>query len=201
MQAMMGDTKFEAWDWWHYAEKLRLERYDIDENATKPYLKLENVRNGAFTMANRLFGLTFEEVDVTGWNPVVVSFDVKNQDGEHLGLFMTDMYARDSKRGGAWMSSYRGTSNINGDDIRPLITNNLNLPMPPQGEPTLMRYSDVETLFHEFGHGLHGLMTQIRYSQLCRDERQSARLHRVPGADPRALGQPAGNAGNVRDAL
>jgi peptidyl-dipeptidase Dcp len=164
MQAMMGDTAFEAWDWWHYAEKLRLERYNLDENATKPYFKLENVRQGAFTMANRLFGVTFEEVDVEGWNPVVVSFDVKNEEGEHLGLFMTDMYARDSKRGGAWKSNYRSASNIGGDNIRPLVTNNLNLPMPPAGEPTLMRYSDVETLFHEFGHGLHGLMTNIRYS-------------------------------------
>ncbi len=164
MQAMVGDAfTFEGHDWWHYAEKLRKERYDLDENATKPYLELENVRAGAFEMARRLFGVTFEEVDVEGWNPVVVSFDAKNAEGEHLGLFMTDMYARDSKRGGAWMSSYRIASGIGGNEVRPLITNNLNLPMPPQGEPTLMRLSDVETLFHEFGHGLHGLMTQIRY--------------------------------------
>ena len=164
MQAMIGeDFTFAAHDWWHYAEKLRLERYDLDENATKPYFDLENVRAGAFEMANRLFGVTFEKVDVEGWNPVVVNFDVKDENGEHLGLFMTDMYARDSKRGGAWMSSYRGTSNIDGDDIRPLITNNLNLPTPPEGDRTLMRFSDVETLFHEFGHGLHGLMTKIDY--------------------------------------
>ena len=163
MQAMMGDTKFEAWDWWHQAEKLRLQRYALDESATKPYFKLENVQAGAYAMAGKLFGLSFEQVDVEGWNPLVVSFDVKNEAGEHLGLFMTDMFARDSKRGGAWMSSYRGTSNINGDAIRPLITNNMNLPQPPDGEPALMRYSDVETLFHEFGHGLHGLMTQIDY--------------------------------------
>ena len=163
MQAMMGDVKFEAHDWWHYAEKLRLERYDLDENATKPYFDLKNVREGAFTMANRLFGVSFEEVDVEGWNPVVVSFDVRDENGEHLGLFMTDMYARDSKRGGAWMSSYRGTWDINGERVRPLITNNLNLPTPPEGQPTLMRFSDVETLFHEFGHGLHGLMTKIDY--------------------------------------
>ena len=164
MQAMTpeGET-FAAHDWWHYAEKLRLQRYDLDENATKPYLKLENVRAGAFEMANRLFGVTFEPVDVEGWNPVVESFEIRNADGEHLGLFMNDMYARDSKRGGAWMSSYRMASDIGGKAVRPLITNNLNLPMPPEGEPTLMRFSDVETLFHEFGHGLHGLMTQIRY--------------------------------------
>jgi peptidyl-dipeptidase Dcp len=164
MQAMIGDEfTFAAHDWWHYAEKLRLERYDLDENATKPYFKLENVQAGAFEMANRLFDVTFEEVDVEGWNPVVVSFDMKDGNGEHLGLFMTDMYARDSKRGGAWMSAYRGSSNIHGDKIRPLITNNLNLPTPPEGDPTLMRFSDVETLFHEFGHGLHGLMTKIDY--------------------------------------
>ena len=163
MQGMMGDTKFEAWDWWHQAEKLRLQRYALDENATKPYFKLENVQAGAHAMAGKLFGLSFEQVSVKGWNPMVVSFDVKDEAGEHLGLFMTDMFARDSKRGGAWMSSYRGTSNINGDRIRPLITNNMNLPQPPEGEPALMRYSDVETLFHEFGHALHGLMTQIDY--------------------------------------
>ncbi len=164
MQAMIGDEfTFAAHDWWHYSEKVRKARFDIDENETKPYFDLENVRAGAFEMANRLFDITFEPVDVPAWNPVVVSFDVKDENGEHLGLFMTDMYARDSKRGGAWMSSYRGTSNINGEKIRPLITNNLNLPKPPEGKPTLMRFSDVETLFHEFGHGLHGLMTKIDY--------------------------------------
>ena len=163
MQEMMGDVKFEGQDWWHYAEKLRKQRYDLDENATKPYFALENVRDGAFTMATKLFGITFEKADVVGWNPVVVSFDVKDENGEHLGLFMTDMYARDSKRGGAWMSSYRPTSNINGERIRPLVTNNLNLPTPPEGEPTLMRFSEVETLFHEFGHGLHGIMTKMDY--------------------------------------
>jgi len=164
MQAMIGDEfTFAAQDWWHYSEKVRKERFDIDENETKPYFDLENVRAGAFEMANRLFGVTFEEVPVEGWNPVVVNFDVKDENGKHLGLFMTDMYARDSKRGGAWMSGFRASSNIDGDNIRPLITNNLNLPTPPEGDATLMRFSDVETLFHEFGHGLHGLMTQIDY--------------------------------------
>jgi peptidyl-dipeptidase Dcp len=164
MQELIGDEfTFEGHDWWHYAEKIRKARYDLDENATKPYFKLENVRAGAFEMANRLFGVTFKEVEIEGWNPVVKSFDVKDAEGNFLGLFMADMYARDSKRGGAWMNSYRTTSNIGGKAIRPLITNNLNLPMPPKGEPTLMRFGDVETLFHEFGHGLHGLMTQVKY--------------------------------------
>ncbi|MGI9248984.1 MAG: M3 family metallopeptidase, partial [Woeseiaceae bacterium] len=164
MQAMIGDDfKIAAHDWWHYAEKVRKARFDLDENETKPYFDLESVRNGAFEMANRLFGLTFEPVDVEGWNPVVTAYDVRGEDGSHLGLLMTDMYARDSKRGGAWMNSYRDASNIGGDDIRPIVTNNLNLSTPPEGQPTLMRFSEVETLFHEFGHGLHGLMTQIDY--------------------------------------
>ncbi len=165
MQALVGDEfRIAGHDWWHYAEKVRKARYDLDENETKPYFDLEAVRNGAFEMANRLFGLTFEPVAVEGWNPVVRSYDVKDADGEHLGLFMVDMYARDSKRGGAWMSTYRDASNVAGERIRPIVTNNMNLSAPPEGEPTLMRFNEVETLFHEFGHGLHGLMTQVDYA-------------------------------------
>ena len=168
MQNLVGDEfKIAGHDWWHYAEKVRKARYDLDENETKPYFDLEAVRAGAFEMANRLFGLTFDPVDVQGWNPVVTSYDVKDADGEHLGLFMTDMYARDSKRGGAWMSGFRAASNINDENIRPIVTNNLNLSTPPAGEPTLMRFSEVETLFHEFGHGLHGLMTKASYSKFA----------------------------------
>lgn len=164
MQALVGNEfRLAGHDWWHYAERVRKARYDFDENETKPYFELEAVRNGAFLMANRLFGLTFERVEVEGWNPVVQSFDVKDADGEHLGLYMIDMYARDSKRGGAWMSSYRGASNVAGAPVRPIVTNNMNLPVPADGEPTLMRFDEVETLFHEFGHGLHGLMTQVDY--------------------------------------
>ena len=150
-------------DWWHYAERVRQERYAFDDALLAPYFELGAVTQGAFDMATKLFGITFEEVDTPVWNPVVKTYDVKAEDGSHLGLFMMDMYARDSKRGGAWMSTYRGSSNINGNSIRPLVTNNLNLLTPPEGEPTLMRFDEVETLFHEFGHGLHGLMTQIRY--------------------------------------
>jgi peptidyl-dipeptidase Dcp len=166
MQALVGDEfKVAGHDWWHLAEKVRKARYDLDESETKPYFALESVREGAFVLANRLFGLSFEPVEVEGWNPVVTSFDVRNADGEHLGLLMTDMYERDSKQGGAWMSNYRDASNVDGKSIRPIVTNNLNLSAPPDGEPTLMRMSEVETLFHEFGHGLHGLMTQVDYEQ------------------------------------
>ncbi len=164
MQALIGDEfEFAAHDWWHYAEKVRIGRFNLDENALKPYFDLDAVRNGAFVMANRLFGLRFSAVDVPVWNDVVTAYEVRDDDGSHLGLLFMDMYARDSKRGGAWMNSYRLASNIEGEEIRPLVTNNLNLQLPPDGQPTLMRFSEVKTLFHEFGHGLHGLMTQIDY--------------------------------------
>ena len=164
MQQMIGDDfTIEGQDWWHYAEKVRTARYEFDDSALKPYFELSAVRRGAFIMANRLFGLTFEEIDVPVWNPVVTAYDVKDDDGSHLGVLFMDMYARDSKRGGAWMNNYRESSNINGNSIRPLVTINLNLASPPAGEPTLLRFSEVETFFHEFGHGLHGLMTKINY--------------------------------------
>lgn len=164
MQALAGESiDFAGHDWWFYSEQLRKARFDLDENALKPYLRMQDVRNGAFTLANRLFGLTFTPVDVPVWNPDVEAFDVRDGDGTHLGVFMTDMYARDSKRGGAWMNAYRGASNIDGENVRPVVTNNLNLTKPQRGQPTLMRFSEVETLFHEFGHGLHGLMTTIDY--------------------------------------
>ncbi len=150
-------------DWWHYAERVRQDRYAFDDAALAPYFELDAVRQGAFDMATKLFGVTFDEVETPVWNPVVTSYDVKDENGAHLGLFMMDMYARESKRGGAWMSTYRDASDISGDRIRPIVTNNMNLITPPEGEPTLMRFDEVETLFHEFGHGLHGLMTQIRY--------------------------------------
>lgn len=157
--------KAEGQDWWHYSERVRQEKFAFDDALLAPYFEVGAVRQGAFDMANKLFGITFEKVATPVWNPVVTSYDVKDANGNHLGLFMVDMYARDSKRGGAWMSSYRNTSDINGNRIRPLVTNNLNLTTPPDGEPTLMRFDEVETLFHEFGHGLHGLMTQIRYEK------------------------------------
>jgi peptidyl-dipeptidase Dcp len=162
------DFIIEGHDWWYYAEKLRIKKYAIDESQVKPYFELGNVREGAFHVANKLFGVTFEPLtDVPVWNEVVQPFTVYDADGEFLGVFMLDYYARDSKRGGAWMSSYRQTSNMQGKNTRPIITNNLNLAVPAEGEATLLSYDQVETLFHEFGHGLHGLMTQIRYPRFA----------------------------------
>ncbi|MEN0079660.1 MAG: M3 family metallopeptidase, partial [Pseudomonadota bacterium] len=165
MQALVGDAfQIEGQDWWHYSEQVRQDRYAFDDAALAPYFELNAVWSGAFEMARRLFNVELTEVEVDGWNPVVVSYDVTDlETGEHLGLFMTDMYARPSKRGGAWMSSYRQASAIGGETIRPIVNNNLNLTLPPEGQPTLMRFDEVETLFHEFGHGLHGLLTQIDY--------------------------------------
>ncbi len=157
-----------GWDWWYYAEKLRQKKYAVEESEIKPYFELQNVREGAFHVANKLFGVTFEPLeDVPLWNPVVQPYAVHGSEGEFLGVLMMDFYARDSKRGGAWMSTYRDTSNIQGNAVRPVVTNNLNLNIPAEGEPTLLTFNEVETLFHEFGHGLHGLMTTVRYSRFA----------------------------------
>lgn len=155
-------------DWWFYSEKVRADRYAFDENQLRPYFELEASFDGAFEVASRLFNLTIDPVEVDGWNPVVRAYDVKDTEtGEHLGLFMVDMFARDSKRGGAWMSSYRVASDIDGERIRPIITNNMNLVPPAAGQPSLLSPTEVSTLFHEFGHGLHGLITQIRFSSFA----------------------------------
>jgi peptidyl-dipeptidase Dcp len=167
MQEMVGDAfQIAGHDWWHYSEKVRQDKYAFDDNILKPYFELGAVRGGAFAMAERLFELDIDPVEIDGWNEVVTSYDVKDANtGEHLGLFMMDMYARDSKRGGAWMSGYRSSTNYDdADEVRPIITNNMNLITPAGDSPTLMRFDEVETLFHEFGHGLHGLITQIKYS-------------------------------------
>ena len=164
VQAEGHDYLIEGHDWWYYAEKLRQQKYDLNEAAQKPYLELSNVRQGAFYVANRLFGVTFEPLEnVPLWNPVVKPYAVYGPDRAFLGVYMADDYARESKRGGAWMSTYRSASNIRGEEIRPIVTNNLNLAVPAEGEPTLLTFDQVETVFHEFGHALHGLMTQIRY--------------------------------------
>ncbi len=165
MQALAGDDlTISGEDYWYYAEKVRADKYAFDESALRPYLEASAVQEGTFAVASKLFGISFAPVEVEAWNPVVKAWDVTDTaTGESLGVFLADMYARPSKRGGAWMSAYREESNIDGNSIRPLITNNLNLTPPPAGEPSLMSFSEAETTFHEFGHALHGLLTNIRY--------------------------------------
>lgn len=160
------DFELAGHDWWHYAEKLRGKKYAFDESQVKPYFELTNVINGAFHVAGELFGLTFTELkDTPKWHPKVRVYDVKGENGEHLGVFMADFYSRDSKRGGAWMSTFRQASAVDGKVVRPIVTNNLNVTPPAEGDPTLLSFDQVNTLFHEFGHGLHGLMTLARYER------------------------------------
>ena len=150
----------QAWDWRHYAEKVRKAKFDLDEAEVKPYFQLENIVQAAFDTATRLFGVTFTpRPDVPVYNPDVRMYEVKDRDGRHVGLFLQDNFARAEKRSGAWMSSYRDYRNLDGE-VTPIISNNNNF---AKGEPTLLSYDDAETLFHEFGHGLQGLLTKAKY--------------------------------------
>ena len=167
MQALVdeenGGFQVAAWDWDHYAEKVRRARYDLDEAQLKPYFELENVlRDGVFHAATRLFGITFRERrDLPVYHPDVRVFEVFEEDGSPLALFLADFYARPSKRGGAWMNAYVSQSTLL--DERPVIGNHQNLTKPPAGEPTLLTTDEVRTAFHEFGHALHGLFSRVKY--------------------------------------
>lgn len=153
--------KLAAWDWWYYTEKLRKEKYNLDEEETKPYFKLENVRDGAFAVANKLYGITLTKLDnVPVYNPDVEVFEVKDADGSQLGIFYTDYFPRAGKNGGAWMSNYRDQKG----DIRPFVCNVASFTKPVGDTPSLLTIDEVETLFHEFGHALHGLLTQCNYA-------------------------------------
>lgn len=161
------DFKLEAWDWWYYAEKLKKARYELDDEILRPYFKLENVRNGAFAVAGKLYGITFEEItDIPKYHEEVKVFEVKEADGSHIGLLYTDYHPRASKRGGAWMSSYRKQSRLGGREVTPVITNVCNLSKPTGDKPALLSFEEVSTLFHEFGHALHGLLSNSTYHRL-----------------------------------
>ena len=152
--------KLEAWDWWYYTEKLRKEKYDLEEDQIKPYFKLENVREGAFAVANKLYGITLTKLnDIPVYHPDVEVFEVKDADGSQLGIFYVDYFPRPGKSGGAWMSNYREQKG----DIRPLVCNVASFTKPVGDTPSLLTIDEVETLFHEFGHGLHGLLTKCNY--------------------------------------
>ena len=158
-----GNFALAPWDWRYYAEKLRRRRCDFDEAAVKPYLSLERMIEAVFYTAHRLFGLTFtERSDVPVWHPDVRVWVVRGADGGKFGLFFGDYFARPSKRSGAWMASLRDQERLAGD-IRPLIVNVCNFGKAADGEPTLLGFDDARTLFHEFGHALHGLLSAVTY--------------------------------------
>ena len=151
------------WDWAYYAEKVRKAKYDIDQSQVRPYFELNRVlEDGVFYTMNRLYGVTFEErFDLPLYHEDVRTFDVMDEDGEQIGLFYADYVARDSKRGGAWMSSFVSQNGLTGD--KPVIVNVLNVEPPAEGEPTLVTFDNVTTLFHEVGHGVHGLFSKVMY--------------------------------------
>ena len=162
-----GDNfKLAAWDWRYYAEKVRKAKFEIDAAEIKPYLQLENIIAAAFDVARRLFGITAtERKDVALYHPDARAFEVKNAAGHHLGLFVGDYYARPSKRSGAWMSSWRDQQRLDAE-VRPLVVNVMNFAKGAPGEPTLLSFDDARTLFHEFGHALHGLLSNVTYPTL-----------------------------------
>ena len=167
LQQMVDDSgedfTLAAWDWAYYTEILRAERFDFDESQLRPYFELDNVLlRGVFFSAERLFGITFEErFDLPVYQEDVRVFEVFDVTGETLGLFIADFYARPNKRGGAWMNAYIAQSHLLGS--RPIVGNHLNITKPPEGEPTLLTFDEVNTAFHEFGHALHGLFSDVRY--------------------------------------
>ena len=161
------DFDLQPWDWWYYAEKLRKEKYELDEEMLRPYFKLENVIQGVFDVANRLYGITFtERTDVPTYHPDVKVFEVKEADGSHIGILYTDYFPRASKRGGAWMNAYRKQRRIGGKEVTPIICNVGNFSKPTAEKPALLSFEEVNTLFHEFGHALHGLLSNCTYPSL-----------------------------------
>ncbi len=171
LQAMIdaegGKFKLEAWDWWYYAEKLKMQKYDLDEEALRPYFKMENVLSGMFGVANKLFGLQFKELS---WMPIyqedVKVYEVVEADGSHVGILYMDFYPRASKGGGAWMTNFREQSKKNGENIPPVILMATNFTKPTADKPALLNYEEVSTLYHEFGHALHGLFSDCTYETI-----------------------------------
>ncbi|MCI0514703.1 M3 family metallopeptidase [candidate division KSB1 bacterium] len=171
LQAMITQAgqnfKLQPWDWWYYAEKVKKAKYDLDDEVLRPYFQLENVRQGAFDVAQRLWGLRFEpRPDLPTYHPEIKAFEVKEADGAHIGILYCDYHPRASKRGGAWMSEFRKQSKIDGKPVTPVVTNVFNFSRPTADTPALLSYEEVLTLFHEFGHALHGLLSNCTYPLL-----------------------------------
>jgi len=163
VKAEKGKFELAAWDWSYYAEKVRKERYAFDESQLRPYFEMTNVlENGVFYAAEKLYGLTFKRRDdLPKYHEDTTVYEVFDADGSHLALFIADMYARDNKRGGAWMNAYVSQNRLTGNT--PVVANHLNVPKPPKGEPTLLTFDEVTTMFHEFGHALHGMFSDVKY--------------------------------------
>lgn len=158
--------ELEAWDWAYYADKVRKEKYNYNAEELRPYFQLEKVRDGIFFVCQNLYGLTFSEIqDIPKFHADVIAYEVKEADGTHVGIFYMDFYSRNSKRGGAWMTSYRKQSALTAP-ISPIVANVCNFPKPTGSEPVLLTPDEVETFFHEFGHALHGLLSQVKYETL-----------------------------------
>ncbi|MBA2238391.1 MAG: M3 family metallopeptidase, partial [Lysobacter sp.] len=164
-QAAKGEPTFQLqpWDWAYYTEKVRQDQFNFDESELKPYLEMNNVlENGVFYAANQLYGLTFKKrSDLPVYHPDVTVYDVFDKDGSQLAIFLFDPYARESKRGGAWMNSYVDQSELTGN--LPVVANHQNVPEPSEGKPTLLTWDEVTTMFHEFGHALHGMFSDVKY--------------------------------------
>ena len=159
-------SEINSWDWDIYTNQVRLEKYDIDTSKMRPYFELERVlKDGVFFAAGKLFGLTFKErPDLITYHPQARAFEVNNEDGSRVGLFIGDFFTRDSKRGGAWMNNLVDQSFLLNQ--LPVVVNNLNIPRPPEGQPTLLTFDETTTLFHEFGHAIHGLLSQVKYPRV-----------------------------------
>lgn len=159
-----GNFKLAAWDWWYYAEKVKKAKYALDEEMLRPYFKMENVRKGAFDVASKLYGIKFiKRNDIEVYDSDVEVYEVQEADGSLVGILYTDYYPRNGKRAGAWMSYYRGQSNMDGEMIYPLVVNVGNFTKPTSDKPALLSFDDVNTLFHEFGHALNGLFARSTY--------------------------------------
>ncbi len=170
MQAMMRedgiDAELEASDWRYYAAKVRRARYDLDEDMTRPYFEFTAVRDGCFAVAERLFGIEIRELaDMPKWHQDQQVFEVTESDGTHVGVLYMDFFARPSKRAGAWMNDLRAQRKLDGV-VTPIVTNNFNFPPPTDDTPSLLSFDEAATLFHEFGHALHGLLSDVNYASL-----------------------------------
>ena len=178
MQAVMDEdikagllpagSKIEPWDWAYYTEKVRMAKYALDEEQTKPYFQMENVRQGVFDLTTKLYGLQYEKLEnIPTYHADVEGFKVMDADGSLIGVILTDYFPRPTKRGGAWMNNFVNQEVIDGEDIRPVIVNVGNFAKPVDGKPSLLTLDQVETLFHEYGHALHGLLSQCHYKSIA----------------------------------